>query len=287
MNSRPEPLSKSYIAYQFFKYLIYSILCYDLYLFYVDDLLASTQTFSQGVELSEIVLAFSATIDSSAWILLLLVFELETFVISDENIKGATKWAIFATKSICYFFIFYACYGYIDKLLGLLDHMNYQIADVCSLIGTKFTYIVTLDEYVPISENICQAMNSETLLRINFTEIISTQSNLFETQKLAWIDIINAVDWLFIVAILEIDVYLQLRGRLTGRARRLSQILKPILYLILFINATYWGFNGNSVDFWDAFLWLVAFFFIEMNIFEWHAESQENKDESDGNKTTS
>jgi hypothetical protein len=29
------------------------------------------------------------------------------------------------------------------------------------------------------------------------------------------------------------------------------------------------------VDFWDAFLWLVAFVFIELNVFEWHKETQE------------
>ena len=26
------------------------------------------------------------------------------------------------------------------------------------------------------------------------------------------------------------------------------------------------------MDFWDAFLWLVAFVFIELNVFEWRQE---------------
>jgi hypothetical protein len=38
--------------------------------------------------------------------------------------------------------------------------------------------------------------------------------------------------------------------------------------------AVYWGFEGDFVDFWDAFLWLVAFFFIELNVVEWRQESQ-------------
>jgi hypothetical protein len=38
--------------------------------------------------------------------------------------------------------------------------------------------------------------------------------------------------------------------------------------------AVYWGFEGDFVDFWDAFLWLVAFFFIEMNVVEWRREEQ-------------
>jgi hypothetical protein len=35
--------------------------------------------------------------------------------------------------------------------------------------------------------------------------------------------------------------------------------------------------SGDFLDFWDAFLWLVAFIFIEMNIFTWHSEVEEEK----------
>jgi hypothetical protein len=41
----------------------------------------------------------------------------------------------------------------------------------------------------------------------------------------------------------------------------------------LFLAAVYWGFKGDFVDFWDAFLWLVAFVFIEMNVFNWRQEA--------------
>ena len=37
----------------------------------------------------------------------------------------------------------------------------------------------------------------------------------------------------------------------------------------------YWGFVGDFLDFWDAFLWLVAFVFIELNIFQWQVETEE------------
>ena len=33
--------------------------------------------------------------------------------------------------------------------------------------------------------------------------------------------------------------------------------------------------HGDFVDFWDAFLWLVAFAFIELNVLEWHQEALE------------
>jgi hypothetical protein len=51
--------------------------------------------------------------------------------------------------------------------------------------------------------------------------------------------------------------------------------LKFILYSILLLAAIYWGIKGDFVDFWDAFLWLLAFFFIEMNVVEWRQEDQQ------------
>ncbi|MBT8132830.1 MAG: hypothetical protein KJO35_11215, partial [Gammaproteobacteria bacterium] len=92
-------------------------------------------------------------------------------------------------------------------------------------------------------------------------------------KTLALTDIINAGDWLIIVALLELEVMLQLKGMLTDRMLQISKSIKAVLYTILLCCAIYWGIDGEFLDFWDAFLWLVAFVFIEMNIFEWHSET--------------
>ena len=95
--------------------------------------------------------------------------------------------------------------------------------------------------------------------------------------RLAVVDIVNAADWLLIVALLEVEVYLQLRDRLTDQMIRVGRWFKGGLYGILFCAAAYWGVKGDFLDFWDAFLWLVAFIFIEMNIFQWHEETESEK----------
>ena len=46
-----------------------------------------------------------------------------------------------------------------------------------------------------------------------------------------------------------------------------------MLYSTLFLAAVYWWFAGDFLDFWDAFLWLFAFVFIELNVFSWQAET--------------
>ena len=89
---------------------------------------------------------------------------------------------------------------------------------------------------------------------------------------------------LVIVVMLEVEVWMQLKNLLTDRLMTIGKYLKTLFYGVLFLCAAYWGFEGTFLDFWDAFLWLVAFIFIEMNIFQWHEETEEAQvDQSSGN----
>jgi hypothetical protein len=44
--------------------------------------------------------------------------------------------------------------------------------------------------------------------------------------------------------------------------------------------AIYWGFAGTFLDFEDAFLWIMAFVFIERNVVIW--EKELNKTAAEG-----
>jgi hypothetical protein len=52
--------------------------------------------------------------------------------------------------------------------------------------------------------------------------------------------------------------------------------MKNVLYSILLFAAIYWGIFGDFLEFWDAFLWIVAFVFIEMNLFDWKKETDKD-----------
>jgi hypothetical protein len=95
-----------------------------------------------------------------------------------------------------------------------------------------------------------------------------------DTRYLAWTDVVNAAAWILVVIVLEVEVRLQLRGRLTDAVVDGTRYLKYVLYSTLFAAAVYWGFEGKFLDFWDASLWLFAFIFIELNVFDWQRETQ-------------
>jgi hypothetical protein len=151
--------------------------------------------------------------------------------------------------------------------------LPFSVDDVCSLVGSSFTYIEDIDEYLPLSNQNCAAFNSQPVFNIAGTDILTNRFHLIEAQRLSLTELINSGNWLIIVAILEMDVYLQSKGKLDGLLVSISKGVKVVLYSILLLAAIYWGVKGDFLDFWDAFLWLVAFVFIEMNIFEWHRDT--------------
>ena len=97
-------------GYQSFKYLVYTLLAINVYLFFSEEWLASKVVFAAGISADTIIEAFSSTIDTAAWLVLLLLFELETYVIDDSKLVGRTKWALHSIRAFCYIFILYSLY---------------------------------------------------------------------------------------------------------------------------------------------------------------------------------
>jgi hypothetical protein len=262
-------------AFTLFKYTIYVLLAVNAYLFFQEDLAAGAEMFNHVLTWSNVVAVFTASTDTTAWLILLLLFELETAVISDEKLQGGLKWVLMGVRVFCYFFIVSAFFGYVGKYGMITNLASIQIADVCSLVGGEWNYVVNLDDYPPIDAESCLLLQGQQLLLVSGTDIIGTQSALDSARGLAIIDVINSGTWLIIVVLLEAEVFMQLRDLLTGAILKINKYLKGFFYGLLLVCAIYWGFEGSFLDFWDAFLWLVAFIFIELNIFQWHEETEE------------
>ena len=106
------------LVFKAFKYTVYTLLTLNIFLFYQEESLATAQTFSQGISLQNIIQGFAATIDTAAWVLLLLVFELETSLLDDRVLRRpGVQTAFLAIRAFSYGFILYSCYGYLSKIL--------------------------------------------------------------------------------------------------------------------------------------------------------------------------
>lgn len=263
--------------FQFFKYLVYAFLAMNIYWFFGEEYLAAKLLYPNGVGLLDIIGGYNATIDTAAWVVLLLMFELETYVLNDEHFTRPVAWSLHGLRVICYTFIVYAFYGYVTTLASVeaVSPMP-GVTDLCQLVGQQWSYSVDFEEYTAITAANCGTFSTATeFLQFDDARAVVDAAGHVAIIGLAWIDVINAAVWLLIVVILEVDVRLQEHNLYEGWALRSSSMLKVILYSALLYAAIYWGIKGDFVDFWDAFLWLVAFVFIELNIFEWREETKE------------
>ncbi|MEQ8801778.1 MAG: hypothetical protein RLP45_07045 [Haliea sp.] len=261
--------------YQLFtavKYITYLLLGINVWLFLQEELLTLAAMGTESIPRGQLVQAFSATIETGAWVILLLLFELETSVLDDRRIHGPVRWALHGIRGLCGIAIVYAFIGYYGEVTPLYDIAPF-LGNACALVDQSWSVLVNLDEFVPLDTASCAALGGEVYQLQGFNVLTSADS-LQAAQRLAWIDVVNAGVWILVVVVLEIEVRLQLRGKLSAHILRLNQYLKTVLYGVLFLAAAYWGVAGDFLDFWDACLWLFAFIFIELNVFEWQYESR-------------
>lgn len=265
------------IVFQLFKYAVYCLLTANVFIFGREEYLAAQLQFADGIALADFIEAYAATIDTAAWVVLLLMFELETYVLDDRHFTPRKTMLLHGVRFLSYAFILYAFYGYIVNIVFAYDVVPASLAgSLCSWADGSWSYAVDLDEYVAITAANCAEFGSVApMMQFGTLPAVVDWPGLIDIQRLAWVDAINAAVWILIVVVLEVDVRLQEHGSFEGLALQLSNGLKIVFYSILFLAAIYWGFKGDFVDFWDAFLWLLAFFFIEMNVLEWRKEDAE------------
>lgn len=264
----------SHALYQFFKYFVYAMLAMNIYWFFDEEVTAAALQFPNGIAPRDLIEAFSATIDTAAWVVLLLMFELETYVLEDQHFTKPVAWSLHGLRALCYGFIVYAFFGYVDNLTFLYEATVLDgVRSACALLPEPWSWATTLDEYTELTLANCASFAPEgTLYRFRDMPAVVDVQGLTDIRRLAWVDVINSAVWLLVVLVLEIDVRLQEHGRFHGAALAASNAAKLVLYSLLLLAAIYWGFKGDFVDFWDAFLWLVAFVFIELNIFGWRQQ---------------
>lgn len=271
-SAQPAKLWDSRTLFAIFKYTIYTLLCCNVFFFFREESSAAAYTFSGVVGLNRLGEAFAATIDTASWVVMLLMFELETSVLREHRIEGRLRWALNGVAAVCYALILYSFCGYIVKLYALYGYAPVQLLDPCGLVNGDVALAVDLDEYIALDSTNCRALASAQLYQLDVRPIFAEAASVTAQLWLAWIDVFNAAAWLGVVVVLEADVWCQQRGVKNARYAAFSKLSKVVLYGTLLLAAAYWGFRGDFVDVWDAVLWILAFVFIEMNFFEWQEE---------------
>ena len=103
--------ANKYTLFKVFKYALYLFLSMNVYWFFVEESAANVLLYPGGVGFRDIIDAYAATVDTAAWVVLLLMFELETYILEDHHFTPPVTWSLHSLRAICYAFIVYAVFG--------------------------------------------------------------------------------------------------------------------------------------------------------------------------------
>ena len=266
---------QSFDIRQTIKWLVYTLVIINFGFYIRNDLVIASHTLYSGSSLLEISRAFATTIDESAWIILLLLFELETYLLSDDPLSRPKTLLMQGIRLVCYISLAHTLYAYGVYLAEIYAAVPVEgVTNLCQLIGKDLSYASNL-VYSEINSSNCASLSSAN--QFFYVDpptffIVEDTAGLAIEKQLAWIDIFEAIIWLLILLSIEVAVWLQDRNIGQGLIFKTLSITKWCLYSLLWAAAGYWIYRGHYMFAWDEFVWIAGFVAIEMNIVEWRNE---------------
>lgn len=265
---------------QLIKVTVYALLLVNFAFYIADDWTIAAHTMRNGGTLLDWTGAFATTIDESAWIILLVLFELETYVLSDKFLSPPKMALMHLARFICYLSLGHTLYAY-----GIYVYDLSQVTPIaginhlCQLADVNVSYVYNL-LYTHVDAGNCSQLSSASqFYYIDPPEniIVNDSAGLVVEQQLAWVDILEAVTWLLILFTIEMTVRLQDRGVAEGVAIKSLNTAKFSLYSLLGCAIFYWLYRGHWMFAWDELVWIAGFIAIEMNVVEWRNEIIESE----------
>ena len=259
---------------QLLKIVVYSLLLINFAQYIRNDWVIAGHTLHSGSTFLDWTRAYAVTIDESAWIILLVLFEMETYIINNP-LSRAKAMLMLVVRLCCYGFLAHTLYAYIFYAYELSQAQVIEgVTNLCQMVGQDVSYAYNL-VYSEISADNCADLSSANqFLYIDPPTffIVQDLAGLRIEKQLIWVDIVEAITWLLILATIEVTVYLQDRGIVKGLLLKSVNNAKFLLYSILWGAIFYWIYRGHYMFAWDEFVWIVGFVAIEMNVVEWRKE---------------
>ena len=265
---------------QTLKLVIYVLLLINFVLYIIDDIRIASYTLQEDASFLDWTQSFATTIDESAWLILLFLFELETYMLSDEAWSNSlfTRFMYFI-RAFCYLFLMHSVYAFSVIYFDLMNVQQLQnITNLCELVPLDMTFVRNLS-YTTIDSLNCHELSNQSVFY--FTEpnlVVSDVSGLQLERNLALVDLLEILVWLLILFTIEAMVWLQDRAITQGKLISLIKVSKYFLYGMLWSMAAYWAYLGHYYFAWDEAVWIIGFISIEMNVSQWKEEIEREKE---------
>ena len=265
--------SKLHTLQQAVKWTVYLLLIINFVYYIFEDWNRAVHTLDAGSSILDWTSEFATSIDESAWFALLFMFELETYVLEDEEFAGWVAHTVRGVRLACYAMIAHTVYAFAITVINLQPTIAVEnVSNLCDMIDDDVSYVYNL-KYTHVNERTCgELSNAPQFYWLADDPIVSDLAGLKLERQLAWADLIEAVIWLLILLAIEIVVRLQERSVTGGMLRSTANSVKTFLYLSLIAIGIYWATLSHWLYLWDELVWIGGFAIIEMNVSEWRNE---------------
>ena len=269
----------AHVVKQSVKWIVYSLLLVNFALYLNWDWHGATHALGPAEPLIKWLQAYATSIDYAAWVVLIILFELETYVLSDEAFTPLVRRFVHGIRLLCYLFILHTVYAYSVNTYEVYFRVEQAagVSDLCQVADGGISFVYN-QQYTYLTGDNCAGLGtgSEYFL-LDKGRVIADPTGLERERWLAWLDVLEAVIWLLIVALIEITIRLQEQGVSSGRTIATLNYLKIACYSALMAMAIHWGLTDLFLNFWDETLWIGGFAVIEMNMSDWRGEMEEAK----------
>ena len=258
---------------QIVKWTVYTLLIVNFVYYVLEDWNRATHVLTSSSTFLDWTSEFANSIDESAWFILLFMFELETYVLDDEKLKGWIAHTVHGVRLACYVMLTHTIFAYSGTVIDYMPTVEVErVSSLCDMVDDDVSYVHNL-EYTEVNEQTCANLASaDKYYRVASDPVVTDLESLNLERNLAWIDLAESVIWLLILLAIEVIVRMQSRG-VTGGALMLTlNRVKMLLYLTLITFGVYWATLSHWLYLWDELLWIGGFAAIEMNVSEWRDE---------------
>ena len=260
------------------KLVVYSLLCINFVFYVRDDWVIAGHTLHAGSTFLQWTSAYNTTIDEIAWLLLLLLFEMETHLLSGRDLSRTYEILSLTVRLCCYVVLAHTPYAYANTVYDLTQASIIDgVTELCQLADQNLSYAYNL-VYTKITDENCSELSSATEFFFNDPPdhlIVQDEAALALEMRSAWVDLAESITWLLILFSIEVVVWLQDRDVTSGLFIRVANMAKVLLYSLLWFAIGYWIYLGHYMFAWDEFVWIVGFVAIEMNVVERRRDIEE------------
>jgi hypothetical protein len=269
---------------QIIKWSVYTLLTINFLIYFYDDFMAYKAAMPTDPVLGDYIEFFATTIDVAAWLGLVYLFEIETYILPDDAFEGFLPKLLIIFRIVCYLLIFSAAYGYTVATFGNYDTTRVEnVSDLCDLADQGQSLQLDVIAYAEItSENCSDISTGPPFHQIGDDTSVIDGKTLSHVQKMGWLDIANSFSWLLIVFLIEVEIRLQATDRFGSRALKVARVVKTAFYGVLLFNVSVWAITSYALYAYDALLWIVGFWAIELNLAEWEQERTQELSETSG-----